>query len=262
MLLRSVSTFAIVAGLLSMSVGAQAAEPPEASRFGVASRERFAEAPAPVGLIDFCRRQPQQCRTPGQSEIALERDVAEARQTYWRQVFASRGVASSGPSAIDRRAPRRSTRSSGQIETLDLGIAAEARIAVGGSQWALVETINRDINRSILQTDDQRQYAVSDYWNVPVARPGSRARGDCEDFVLAKRAALIARGVPGEALSIALVTTPWNEPHAVLLVASDRGDFVLDNLDERIFHWSRADLTWRSRQRPGDILKWIDLGGV
>lgn len=262
MLLKSVSTFAIAAGLLSLSVGAQAAEPPEANRFGVASRERIAEAPAPVGLIDFCRRQPQQCRAPGQSEDALERAVAQAGQSYWRQVFASRGMASPEPSAINRRGSRRPARSSGSTQALDLGIEAEARIAVGGSQWAMVEAVNRDVNRSMLQTDDQRQYAVSDYWNIPVARPGSRTRGDCEDFVLAKRAALIARGVPGSALSIALVTTPWNEPHAVLLVASDRGDFVLDNLDERIFHWSRADLAWRSRQRPGDILKWIDLDGV
>jgi len=77
--------------------------------------------------------------------------------------------------------------------------------------------------------------------------------------VLAKRVALTAVGVPAERLSIALVETRWGESHAVLLLAADDGDYVLDNLEPRILHWTQAPYVWRERQLPGQPLAWVEV---
>ena len=118
--------------------------------------------------------------------------------------------------------------------------------------WKLVNGVNRRINRSVRQTADSRLYGVEDFWALPTA-----GRGDCEDFVLAKREALIEAGVPEEALSIAIVETHWGESHAVLLLASDRGEYVLDSLSPWVSRWDRVDYTWKSRQRAGRPFDWV-----
>jgi predicted transglutaminase-like cysteine proteinase len=120
--------------------------------------------------------------------------------------------------------------------------------------WRLVNGVNRRLNRQIRQTSDDRLYGMEDFWNRP---EGRRAQGDCEDYVLAKRAALIANGVPAGALSIAIVETRWGESHAVLLLASDRGEFILDSLSPWLVRWDRADYVWRERQLPGRPFDWV-----
>lgn len=118
--------------------------------------------------------------------------------------------------------------------------------------WRIVNAVNRRVNRSIRQVSDDRLYGVEDFWAVP-----DGGRGDCEDFVLAKRQALISEGVPAEALSIAIVETRWGETHAVLLLASDRGEYVLDNLSPWVSRWDRVNYTWRERQLPGKPFDWV-----
>lgn len=75
---------------------------------------------------------------------------------------------------------------------------------------------------------DKRNWGQSDYWETPfefMARGG-----DCEDFAIAKYAALRALGVPEERLRIAIVQdTQKNIPHAVLALYTDDGLYVLDN---------------------------------
>ena len=129
-----------------------------------------------------------------------------------------------------------------------------ARFELDRAGWALVNGVNRRVNRQILQMADDRQYGKADYWARPV---GPGARGDCEDYVLAKRRALIAEGVPAAALSIAIVETRWGESHAVLLIASEGGEYVLDNLTPWVSRWDRVNYVWRERQRPGNPFDWV-----
>jgi hypothetical protein len=93
-----------------------------------------------------------------------------------------------------------------------------------------------------------------DRWATPLAQGDQY--GDCEDYVLEKRRALIAAGVPEDALSIAVATTTWGESHAVLLVTTDQGDYVLDSLTPWILPWRKASLTWRERQVAGAPFRW------
>jgi len=129
-----------------------------------------------------------------------------------------------------------------------------AVFALDRAGWRLVDGVNRRLNRDIRQTSDDRLYGMEDFWNRP---RGRRARGDCEDYVLAKRAALIAEGVPAAVLSIAIVETRWGESHAVLLLASDRGEFILDSLSPWLLRWDRAGYVWRERQLPGRPFDWV-----
>jgi predicted transglutaminase-like cysteine proteinase len=135
-------------------------------------------------------------------------------------------------------------------------IKAAPVITVSDTDWKAIADINRNVNRQIRSGSDARVYGVGDYWTVP---QGDRARGDCEDFVLAKRRALVRAGYPVGALSIAIVETRWGEVHAVLLVATDRGDYVLDNLTGRIVRWDQVSYRWRERQAPGKTFEWVRM---
>ena len=61
---------------------------------------------------------------------------------------------------------------------------------------------------------------------------------------------------PPSTLSIAVVTTSWNATHAVLLVAGDKGEYVLDNLSPWVVPWNEAPYTFRKRQVAGDAFHW------
>jgi predicted transglutaminase-like cysteine proteinase len=100
------------------------------------------------------------------------------------------------------------------------------KAAVEGSAktMAVIEKVNASVNRSIAPRNDG---AVDD-WSV------SATTGDCEDYVLAKRRALIKAGFSPSALRIAYVMTRQGEGHAILVVKTTRGDVVLDNLNQKV----------------------------
>jgi predicted transglutaminase-like cysteine proteinase len=131
------------------------------------------------------------------------------------------------------------------------------RIAMDSSTMSLLRAANDQVNGLMRATTDIRTYGVADYWNDPILIRG--VRGDCEDFALEKRRMLIEHGVPAGALSIAIVKTRQGEEHAVLVVTTDAGDYVLDNLTFDVRPWRRTGYTWISRQGPGDDLGWVSL---
>ena len=138
----------------------------------------------------------------------------------------------------------------------DAGVDYE-RIDMDMSVLALLRTVNNQVNDMMRPSTDERTYGVEDYWNDPALVYG--VRGDCEDFALEKRRLLIDRGMPAAALSIAIVRTRRDEEHAVLVVTSKAGDYVLDNLAADVKPWRRSGYTWISRQGPGDDLSWVSL---
>jgi predicted transglutaminase-like cysteine proteinase len=124
---------------------------------------------------------------------------------------------------------------------------------------AELDRVNSRINRAIRYVSDRVLYGDEDYWHLPLDA-GGRAEGDCKDYVLEKRRALIADGVPAANLSIAIVETSWGETHAVLLVTTDRGELVLDSLSPWIKPWQDVRYRWIERQAPGRQLTWVKLG--
>lgn len=92
----------------------------------------------------------------------------------------------------------------------------------------------REVNRYINQVKyipDSQNWSKSDYWATPIEF-FSRG-GDCEDFAIAKYASLKALGVPADDMRIAIVHDKIkNIPHAILIVYTDEGVFVLDNQEK------------------------------
>lgn len=214
--------------------------------------------PAPSGFLDLCRRSPSDCVTEAQSPDDLVDVSTQATRIFWKRVFDETGreVAVSAEDAA-QAAPALAALPHPGVDALS---AADVTAPVAAGTPDLIPTllkkaaaVNRRINRSMRPRPDSAAFGQPDYWH------GDGVIGDCEDFALAKRRALIAEGMPPALLSIALVTTPRGEDHAVLLVADGDDAIVLDNLTPWIVRPSQTAYRWVSRQRFGDPLEWVRL---
>src|SRR5438552_11036795 len=83
--------------------------------------------------------------------------------------------------------------------------------------------------------------------------------GDCNDFAVTKRHELLARGWTSDALLLAEVVTRWNEHHIVLVLRTQDGDFVLDNLDGDVRLRSISSYRWFRIQSPHDPRLWSTI---
>jgi predicted transglutaminase-like cysteine proteinase len=117
--------------------------------------------------------------------------------------------------------------------------------------WETLEGVNTATNLAITPKADLVHYGLDEYWTIP-----ADGYGDCDDYVLAKRSALIARGIPESALRIAIVFTPRFIRHTVLIVSTDKGTFVLDNLRNEIMSWDKAEYGWIKCQDPASRSGW------
>ncbi len=103
------------------------------------------------------------------------------------------------------------------------------------------------VNHFVNQRDyilDSKNWGQSDYWATPIEF--MRRGGDCEDFAIAKYAALRALGVPEERLRMAIVhDTVKDIPHAVLVVYTEQDAYILDNQSETL-----QSATQGTRYRP------------
>ncbi|MEL6168014.1 MAG: transglutaminase-like cysteine peptidase [Pseudomonadota bacterium] len=124
---------------------------------------------------------------------------------------------------------------------------------------ALADYVNRRVNRQVREITDARQYRREEHWALPTARGG-----DCEDFALLKKRELMRLGVPASRLLMATVLDHQNAAHAVLILRTDQGDFVLDNLAPDLKHWSRTGYTFLRMQDPERPDRWMAVlaGGI
>jgi predicted transglutaminase-like cysteine proteinase len=113
---------------------------------------------------------------------------------------------------------------------------------------SIVSAVNTSVNRSI-----RPKVRPTQVWEL-----GARV-GDCKDYALNKRAQLIARGIPAGALRIAIGYTVRGEGHAVLVVRTDAGDIVLDNLTNQIKPIDRTGHRLISMS-GGDLRQWHKIG--
>lgn len=85
--------------------------------------------------------------------------------------------------------------------------------------------------------------------------------GNCNDYAIQKRDALAQRGFPVSALSLATVMTRSGQGHLVLTVRTNRGDYVLDNLNPGVLPWNALHYAWLKRQSAAQPRYWVDLSG-
>jgi predicted transglutaminase-like cysteine proteinase len=123
----------------------------------------------------------------------------------------------------------------------------------------LARKVNTTINRRVREISDVRQYRVAELWALP-----TRRGGDCEDFALLKKKTLITHGIPAERLLIATVLDRKKRPHAVLVMRTEKGDFILDNQTNRIVPWNKTGYSFLRMQRPDAPSQWMAImsGGI
>jgi predicted transglutaminase-like cysteine proteinase len=94
---------------------------------------------------------------------------------------------------------------------------------------ARLEEANRAVNAAIRYVSDYAQHGEADRWSAPLATFAT-AKGDCEDYAIAKYVALREAGYPREQLRLVLVRDrAVRQDHAVLAAQLDDRWLILDN---------------------------------
>jgi predicted transglutaminase-like cysteine proteinase len=145
-----------------------------------------------------------------------------------------------------RRAP-----SECQVDTSE-----PAQIALSPKVWQTITTINRQVNEAIKPKTDEEHWGVADKWDLP-----TDGYGDCEDYQLLKRKLLTEAGFPRRAMRMTVVVDEKREGHAVLMLRTDRGDFVLDNKTNVVPSWFETGYIFVKRESQ-DSAAWVSLGGA
>lgn len=193
---------AVGAALLGLLIGAQAASATSPVDEGQESQPKtkyektYGRALPPVGYVNFCARNADECQPQG-----------------------------------GRNSP----------------------LAMSPERWNLIYQVNTYVNGKVAPVSDQDLYGEAEYWAYP------QDAGDCEDYVLLKQRYLEGLGFARSSLLITVVLDEKNEGHAVLTVATDEGDFVLDNRRNEVRRWSDVDYTFLKRQSARDPRQWVAL---
>ena len=128
--------------------------------------------------------------------------------------------------------------------------------ALTRQRWKDLVEVNSFSNKTVIPVTDQELYNIEEHWAFPAAY------GDCEDYVLQKRQMLMDRGWPPSSLLITVVLQPNGEGHAVLTVRTDRADYVLDNLNDRILQWNQTEYTYLKRQSVRYSGHWSNIKDI
>lgn len=120
-------------------------------------------------------------------------------------------------------------------------------------RWNELLEINTQFNTSIAPVTDDKLYQIVEFWTYP------NGAGDCEDYVLAKRRALIQIGWPPSTLLITIVREANGAGHAVLMVRTDRGDLILDNQEGLIKLWNQTPYQYIKRQSQSHAGLWVNI---
>jgi predicted transglutaminase-like cysteine proteinase len=140
--------------------------------------------------------------------------------------------------------------------------ATVEQVALTQWRWSELQAVQNNVNRRIQPRPDSVFAGIGgDDWRAPTrgagaGGAGAGGAGDCEDYALAKRQALLRRGWPDRALRLATAHTAAKEPHVVLVVSTSRGDLVLDNRLRGIQHWQALNYTWLAVQNRSNPLRW------
>jgi predicted transglutaminase-like cysteine proteinase len=135
-------------------------------------------------------------------------------------------------------------------------LSEPATITLTSAVWSALLDVNQRVNKAIKPLGDFEHWRAVDRWDFP-----DDGHGDCEDYQLLKRKLLREKGLSQRAMRMTVVVDDLGEGHAVLMVRTDRGDFILDNRTSSVRSWDRTGYTFVKREGQ-DSAAWVSLGGV
>ena len=184
----------------------------------------------PVGAFAFCMDNREACGLAEQDEAATVKDMGKSAPTESADLAASQAVST-------------------QADLSDEQLMAMARV------------VNALINTSISYRSDAMVWNMEERWVLPISSEGVRY-GDCEDYALEKRAALLAAGAPAERIRLATAWSPGTGVHAVLILRLEAGDYVLDNTTPHILTVGETVYEWRTLQTGPSLLEWSSVSNT
>lgn len=121
------------------------------------------------------------------------------------------------------------------------GKLRSANASPGLNEQDLLARVNQWVNREIAYVNDDRNYRQRDFW-ATAEQTIARGKGDCEDFAILKMQMLRAAGIDADRMKLVLLRDlAANADHAFLLVQTEAGKLVLDNVTDRLYDGSRAN---------------------
>jgi predicted transglutaminase-like cysteine proteinase len=127
-------------------------------------------------------------------------------------------------------------------------------VKMTGALWKQLAEVTAAVNANVKPMNDIDIYGKDEVWAYP-----DKGVGDCEDYVLEKRRELDRLGVPLSSLLITVVRKPDGEGHAVLTVRTSKGDFVLDNLSDKVRAWDQTGYRFLKRQAVDNTGRWVSI---
>ena len=131
--------------------------------------------------------------------------------------------------------------------------SGQERIDLSEETSELLNRVNRSVNISIQPTLKSYGSDLGQGWTI------APDMGDCNDYAVTKRHALIESGLPSKALRLSVVKTASGAGHLVLVVVTTKGDIVLDNLTEAVREWQSTDYQWLKIQSASDPRFWNEI---
>ena len=118
-------------------------------------------------------------------------------------------------------------------------------------RWQELVKVQSEVNADVRYKTDIELYGKFEFWEI------ADGEGDCEDSALVKREKLLGLEWDKDDLALATCWTETNAYHAVLVVHTDKGDYVLDNRYPRVMAWKVLPYKWDKIQ---DGKKWRSIG--
>jgi predicted transglutaminase-like cysteine proteinase len=131
--------------------------------------------------------------------------------------------------------------------------ASKSTIPMTPERWKLVSQVNAYVNGKIAPVSDQDLYGEPEHWAYPTDA------GDCEDYVLLKKRYLEKLGFSRQALLITVALDERREGHAVLTLATESGDYILDNRNNDLLRWNSTSYKLLKRQSHRNPIEWVAL---
>jgi predicted transglutaminase-like cysteine proteinase len=125
-------------------------------------------------------------------------------------------------------------------------------IALTPQRWNELNSLNRHVNRAIL-ANVTPESGTTEQWAI------SPPTGDCKNYAITKRHALLATGWPSRSLLLSEVVLPSGEHHLLLVVRLRDANLVLDNLsdDIRLAAVTHDQYRWIRIQSPQNPKFWM-----
>jgi predicted transglutaminase-like cysteine proteinase len=146
-----------------------------------------------------------------------------------------------------------------QAEECQAGPQRAVNVELTPEARKLLTSVTTLANHVILAETDDEHYHIDrktliDWWTYP-----DDGAGDCSDYMLLKRKMLIEAGWPRSAALATVVIDRHGEGHAVLTVTTDQGDYILDNLTDKLLRWDQTGYAYVKRQSREDENSWVAI---